>query len=364
MKLVGTKNIQEGAILAKPILNDRGKVLVNSGVRLEDRIIKRLLDFGVSYVYLEDKHTKDIEVIAAISDQVKMEAMKTIENSFQAIKQTDSSNVSMVMEKNTPIFKKLVGKVLAELKNNEDLYSIMSDVYLYDNYIFSHSLNVTIYTLALGLELKLSPKQMEIIGLGAILHDIGKMSIPLEILMKPGKLTEEEYEIVKSHAEAGFEILRNVQALPLLVAHCAYQHHERLNGTGYPRGLIEEDIHLFGKIIAVADVFDAITSNRVYHDALLPHEALEILYTGSSQLYDAKIVEAFRRAIVLYPNGLSVKLSNGEKGIVCKQNKGMNERPIIRIIEQDGKEIPPYDLDLKEDFSILITECDTIHHPL
>ena len=360
MKLVGTKNIKIGAILAKPILNYRGKVLVNSGVRLEQRIINRLLDFGVSYVYLEDKHTLDIKVDTAISEQVKMEAMQTIEKSFHTLKQTDHSNISMVMEKNTPVFKKLVGNVLTELKNHEDLYTIMSDVYLYDNYIFSHSLNVTIYTLALGLELKLSPKQMEIIGLGAILHDIGKMNIPLDILTKPGKLTAEEYEIVKNHAEAGFEILRNVQTLPLLVGHCAYQHHERLNGSGYPRGLKEEEIHIFGKIIAVADVFDAITSNRVYHDALLPHEALEILYTGSNRLYDAKIVEAFRRAIVLYPNGLSVKLSNGEKGIVCRQNKGLNERPVIRIVEREGKEIPPYDLDLKENHSILIMEWDTL----
>lgn len=364
MRLVGTKNIKEGATLAKPIFNDCGKVLVNRGVKLEQRVIQRLLDFGVSYVYIEDKHTKDIIVNPTISDQVKMEAMQTIEKSFDAIKKTDSANISMVMEKSTPVFKKLVENVLSELKSHDDLTSIMSDVYLYDNYIFSHSLNVTIYTLALGLELKLPPKQIEILGLGAILHDIGKMTIPLEILMKPGKLTAEEYEIIKNHAEAGFEILRKVQSLPLLVSHCAYQHHERLNGSGYPRGLNEEEIHLFGKIIAVADVFDAITSNRVYHVALLPHEALEILYTGSNRLYDAKIVEAFRRSVVLYPNGLSVKLSNGEQGIVCKQNKGMNERPIIRIVERDGNEIPPYDLDLKEYHSVVITECDTIHNPL
>lgn len=160
MRLVGTKNIKEGATLAKPILNDRGKVLVNSGVQLEQRVIQRLLDFGVSYVYLEDKNTKDIKVNPTISEQVKMEAMQTIEKSFDAIKKTDSANISMVMEKSTPVFKKLVDKVLSELKSHDDLTSIMSDVYLYDNYIFSHSLNVTIYTLALGLELKLPPKQM------------------------------------------------------------------------------------------------------------------------------------------------------------------------------------------------------------
>ncbi|KAB7666493.1 HD-GYP domain-containing protein [Bacillus sp. B1-b2] len=363
MRLVGTRNIKENAVLAKPIYNERGKVLVNSGVKLDQKLIKRLLDFGISYVYLEDKKTKDIKVNQAISDQLHLEAMNTIEQSFQKLKNSDSSSILLIMEKSTPSFKKLIGRVLEELKNHTELFSLMSDVYLYDNYIFSHSLNVTIYSLALGLELKLSPNQLEVLGLGAIMHDVGKMGVPLEILMKPGKLTEEEYEVIKTHAEAGFEMLRKVDAMPLLVAHCAYQHHERLNGSGYPRGIKDEEIHLFGKIIAVADVFDAITSNRVYKEALLPHEALEILYTGSGRLYDAKIVEAFRKSIVLYPNGLGVILSNGEKGVVCRQNKGMNERPVIRILEKDEVEITPYDLDLSEHLSIVIVQCDTILNP-
>ena len=274
MRLVGTKNIKENAVLAKPIYNERGKILVNSGVSLDNKLIKRLLDLGISYVYLKDVNTTDIKVNSVISDQLKWEAMSTIEQSFLKIKNADSASILMIMEKSAPSFKKLIGKVLEELKNHTELFSLMSDVYLYDNYIFSHSLNVTLYTLALGLELKLSPKQLEILGLGAILHDVGKMNVPLEILMKPGKLTEEEYEVIKKHAEAGFEMLRKVESMPLLVAHCAYQHHERINGSGYPRGLKEEEIHLFGKILAVADVFDAITSNRVYRDALLPHEAI------------------------------------------------------------------------------------------
>lgn len=364
MRLVGTRNIKENAVLAKPIYNERGKVLVNSGVKLDHHLIRRLSDFGISYVYLEDKNTKDVMITQTISDQLHWEAMNTIEQSFQEFKKADSSSISMVMEKSAPTFKKLISRVLEELKNHTELFSMMSDVYLYDNYIFAHSLNVTIYSLALGLELKLSSSQLEILGLGAIMHDVGKMGVPLEILMKPGKLTEEEYNIIKSHAESGFEMLRKVETMPLLVAHCAYQHHERLNGSGYPRGLKEEEIHLFGKIIAVADVFDAITSNRVYKEALLPHEALEILYTGSGRLYDAKIVEAFRKSIVLYPNGLGVLLSNGEKGVVCRQNKGMNERPVVRILEKNEIEIIPYDLDLREHLSIIIVECDTILKPL
>jgi HD-GYP domain-containing protein (c-di-GMP phosphodiesterase class II) len=186
------------------------------------------------------------------------------------------------------------------------------------------------------------------------------MDIPLDILLKPGKLTQEEYEIIKQHAEVGFQMLRKVQTMPLLVAHCAYQHHERLNGSGYPRGITGDNIHLYGKIIAVADVFDAITSNRVYRQAMLPHEALEILYSGIDTLYDKEIVQAFKKSIVLYPTGLGVTLSSGEKGIVCRQNKGLNERPIIRVLEKNGEDVIPYELDLKINLATLITSCETI----
>lgn len=356
MRLVGTKYVKEGAVLAKPIYNDRGRILVNEKVTLDKKLIQRLNDLGVSYVYLEDSLTKDIYPTPTISDKLRMEAMQTMERSFQELQGKSKDVAIMVLEKRTTEFKSLITKVLDELKKQEGLFSMMSDVYLYDQYIFTHSLNVTIYTLALGLELKLSNKELELLGLGAFLHDVGKIDIPLEILLKPDKLTLEEYERIKKHPEVGFEMLRKISSLHILVAHCAFQHHERLNGSGYPRGITEKEIHLFGKILAVADVFDAITSNRVYRQAMLPHEALEVLYTGVGSLYDTKIVEAFRKAIILFPNGLGVTLSNGEKGVVCKQNNGMNDRPVIRVFERMGETIPPYELDLSIHPSILITK--------
>lgn len=358
MRLVGTKQFAEGEILAKPIYNEQGKILVNSGVVLDKKLVNRLLDLGVTFLYIEDSRTDDIYPVSAISEELKKEAMQTIIHNFNEIKIGNGTSRTLIMEKATPLFKKLVGNVLEELKNHGELFSIISDVFLYDDYIFSHSLNVTIYSLALGIEMKLSNKELETLGLGAILHDVGKMEIPLNILLKPGKLTLEEFNEIKKHADSGFQILRKVQNLPLLVAHCAYQHHERLNGSGYPRGIRDEHIHIYAKIIAVADVFDAITSNRVYRQAMLPHEALEVLYAGINSLFDAKIVEAFRKAIILYPNGVSVELSNGEKGVVCSQNKGLNERPIIRVLERDGIPIEPYDLNLQENLSTVIIACE------
>jgi putative nucleotidyltransferase with HDIG domain len=237
---------------------------------------------------------------------------------------------------------------------------LLADVYAYDHYIFTHSLNVTMYTLAIGMKLNLPEKDLEILGLGAILHDVGKMKIPEQILLKPDRLSQEEYEEIKKHAEEGFQILRKIPTVSLVVAHCAYQHHERLDGSGYPRGIKDKEIHFFGKIIAVADVFDAVTSNRVYRKALLPHEGLEILYSGSGTLFDQKIIEAFRQAVAVYPSGITVELNDGRKGIVSQQNVGLSDRPIIRILEEKGIEVNcPYELDLKNELDILITACDT-----
>ncbi len=117
-----------------------------------------------------------------------------------------------------------------------------------------------------------SYEDLRLIGIGAMLHDVGKLLIPTEILLKPERLTNEEYEEMKQHARYGFDLLRNLHSVSLLVAHCAFQHHERIDGSGYPRGLVDFEIHPFAKIIGVADVFDAVTSNRVYREKILPSQ--------------------------------------------------------------------------------------------
>lgn len=268
-------------------------------------------------------------------------------------------NNSFLIEKVSKQFKGIIREVIREIKRNDELLTLLSEVYVLDHYIFTHSLNVTFYSLAIGLELNLTQKELELLGLGALFHDVGKVKVSDEVLLKPGKLTEEEYEEIKKHAEYGFRILKEVHSIPLIVAHCAYQHHERLNGSGYPRGLQDKEIHFYGKIIAVADVFDEVTSNRIYKKAMLPHEGVEILYSGSGTMFDQKIVEAFRKSVAVYPIGITVILSDKRAGIVTKQNKGIGDRPIVLIIEETGVEIAePYELNLMNQLSVTIIGCN------
>jgi len=359
MRLVTTSSVESGTILAKAIYNENGQVLLNEGVELKKAIIHRLNTLGISYIFIKDRENEDIQYNGTISDSLRKEAIQTINSTFKEIQKDTSLHGSLVVEKASKKFSELIRCLMTEIKDQKELLTLLSDAFIYDNYIFSHSLNVTLYALAIGIKLNLPQRDLETLGLGAIFHDIGKIKVPKEVLLKPGKLTQEEYEAIKTHAEEGFQLLRKVPTIPLLVAHCAFQHHERLNGSGYPRGIVGDEIHYFGKILAVADVFDAVTSNRVYRRAMLPHEGLEILYAGSGTLFEKKIIEAFRLTVAIYPVGITVDLSDGRKGIVAGQNIGFGDRPKVRIMEEMGEKVPPYEIDLKNELSITITGCDT-----
>ncbi|MBY0124218.1 HD-GYP domain-containing protein [Bacillus sp. S/N-304-OC-R1] len=359
MRLVATSYVEAGAVLAKAIYNEKGQILVNAGITLKEKMIERLQELGISYIFIKEEGTEDIEYNETISDSTRREAIQTISSTFEQIQKDPKLTSSFVVEKASKRFSDIIRHLLTEIREKQDLLNLLSDAFTHDNYIFMHSLNVTLYSLAIGMQLKLTPKELETLGLGAIFHDIGKLKVPLDVLLKPDKLTDSEYEDIKKHTEEGFEILRKVHSIPLLVAHCAYQHHERMNGSGYPRGIAGSDIHYFGKIIAVADVFDAITSNRVYRKAMLPSEGLEILYSGSGTLFDQKVIEAFRLAVAIYPVGLSVVLNDGRRGIVSGQNTGYGDRPLIRILEESGVKVTPYEIDLKNELSVVIISCDT-----
>ncbi len=364
MRLISTRALRPGMVMATTVYNVRGHALIQQNVAITERMIYRLQELNIQYVYIEDSLSNGIKVTESVPSKVRHEAVAGIEEVFSRINEAKMPQNLLVLADSAKQLKQIIDVVLKEVKGNDELLTVLTDVFTYDSYVFHHSFNVTLYTLSIGIELNLSQKQLEELGIGAILHDVGKMLVSEDILMKPGKLTEDEFMEVKKHTEHGFDILRKLQSVSLLVAHCAYQHHERLDGSGYPRGLKGDDIHPFAKIIAVADVFDAMTSNRVYRKAMLPHEALEILYAGSGSLFDMNVIEAFRRSVAIYPNGMVVELNDGKKGIVTGQNKGLTDRPVIRVIEEDGEELySPYELDLQSELDKVIVGFDAEYEP-
>lgn len=349
--------------MAKSIFNNNGTVLIGEGVELNQRMIDRLQALNITAIYVYDEMTKDVEITDVVSERTRREALSVIHTTFQMF--LDEPNRWQKHFNNKQLgkqFRQVMSSIIDELKLNRSAMNLLGSVVGTDHYVFAHSFNVTLYTTALAIKLGLNEKELVEIGIGAMLHDVGKMAIPQDVLHKPDRLTDDEFEQIKKHTEVGFEILRRQDEIPLLAAHCAFQHHERLDGSGYPRKLKEPDIHKYAKILAICDVFDALTTNRVYRRAMLPHQAMEILYAGVESLFVKDYVEAFRDTIALYPIGLSVSLNTGEEGIVIDYNRGVPSRPIIRILkdEQGNHLDSPFEIDLSKRLNLVITSCDLL----
>ncbi len=359
MRLRNTKSLKAGDRLAKTIYNENGVALVQHDMQLTDKMIERLIRQNISYVYLADERTDDIMIDQVITDDLRIEAIETIKETFSQFDEKKTFEHAFIHDDQTNDLKSIVDQLLSQMSvQQEEAISLLADLFIADDYTFQHSLNVTIYSLAIGMKLNYTQKELSELGLGALLHDIGKVFIDKSILLKPGPLTNEEFETMKKHTELGFTFIRENTSFSSVIAHCAYQHHERLDGSGYPRQLKGDEIHPYAKVIAVADVFDATTSDRIYREGMLPHEGLEILYAEASTKFNLEVVDAFKKSVAIYPTGLTVTLSDNRTGVVKEQNTYYNDRPIVRILQHNDHLVEePYEVDLSKVLDILITSC-------
>lgn len=355
MRLIPIQMLQPGMKLGKRIYNDEGIILLGEQVELTANLIHRLGQLGLSYVYIHDPNTDDIEFPELLREETRIQAMKEIKTQFSML--SSSGTMRGYYPHLGKVFVGLMEKILEDISSRQDVMIMLTGMQSMDHALYEHSLNVCIYSLVLGKALGYDNKKLMELGLGALLHDIGKTQIPAHILQKPVKLTTEEYDIVKNHTVYGFKLLKDEPGIPLISAHCALQHHERMDGRGYPQGLSGSDIHDYGKLIALTDSYDAMTTNRIYQNALLPHQAVEMLFAGSGTQYDQKMLELFRDYAAIYPVGLTVQLSTGETAVVVRLHPEAPQRPVVRIImDQEGNTLTaPYELDLFHRLSVMIT---------
>ncbi|MFF5995917.1 HD-GYP domain-containing protein [Lysinibacillus sp. KU-BSD001] len=359
MRLISINVLRSGMIVGRTIWNEAGHPLLQKGVVVTDRILLRLKQLNIKYVYIEDSISYGIEIEETVRPAVRNKVVNQITQSFQSVKGAKREQASFVLEQQSKAIGTIVEDLLSSILDSEEILTVLTDAYLYDEYLYQHSFQVTLYSLAIAKEMGYSYEDLRLIGIGAMLHDVGKLLIPTDVLLKPGRLTNEEFEVMKNHARYGFDLLRNLHSVSLLVAHCAFQHHERIDGSGYPRGLVDFEIHPFAKIIGVADVFDAVTSNRVYREKLLPSQGMAIIEAGSGTIFSPRVVEALRKSVVHYPNGTILLLADGRRGVVFKQNTEQPDRPFIRIFEEDDEILnATYEINLAEMPSLLIDKVE------
>ncbi|MCW2278796.1 HD-GYP domain-containing protein [Heliophilum fasciatum] len=347
---------EPGVVLARNIYSSDGRILLSAGVTLTPNFIHRLHEFGIPAIYVKSAWTNDLEIPEVVSEQIRRNADDQIRKSFQKIQLTQNPAFEPKQ------IKKVVCDIIDEVLANPNMLYHAADIRSFDSYTFGHSVNVAILALMTGITMGYNELQLHDLACGALLHDIGKMLIPIELLNKPGLYSAEERLAIQKHAEHGFSILRKQRIeVSLLSAHVAFQHHERFDGTGYPRGLKGSAIHEYARIVMIADIYDALVSDRVYHRGLFPYEAYEKVMAISTSELDPEITGLFLQNIAIYPIGSTVSLSTGEIGVIIDVPKAYPTRPVVRcFIDQSGMIIPKkYEVNLMKALTVFVTKILT-----
>ncbi len=237
--------------------------------------------------------------------------------------------------------KKHVGGLVQSILRNPDALVWFNQLKMKHEYTSQHSLRVCVLALTFGRHLELTEEALNVLGVGALLHDIGKMRVPAELLDKPGSLTPEEFELMKSHVPRGVEILDRTPGIPPVAIEVVRSHHERFDGSGYAYGLKAEQISLFGQVGAIVDSYDAITSDRSYHIGMSAHDALRKMYEWRRKDFHETLVEQFIQCMGIYPIGSVVEMNTGSIGVVISANRTRRLRPRIALVLDGSKK--PYE---------------------
>lgn len=350
MHRVKIDSVRIGSKLGRTIFGANGGELLTAGVELRECHLERLKKFGVDSLYLDDEISEGIEVNDVIKDETRNEAIFLVKDMMNNYHFSSSVDV--------PEVKRMVNKILDELLINDDILYNLSEIKYVDDYTFEHSVNVCILSLITGIGLGFDINNLRDLGTGAILHDIGKLCIPKEILKKPSQLTVEEFEEIKKHTFLGYDILKKSGNISLVSSYIAFGHHERYDGSGYPLQLKKENIQIFARIVAIADVYDALTSDRVYRKKLKPNEVYDYITSLGIYHFDPLVIDSFVRYVTVYPVGTGVLLNTRERAIVAKSNRSFPTRPVVRVIYDKGmkKKAIHKEIDLSEQSNIFIID--------
>ncbi|OQW34735.1 MAG: hypothetical protein A4E19_17605 [Nitrospira sp. SG-bin1] len=252
---------------------------------------------------------------------------------------------------NVEAVRMVVSDMTDSVFRNPDALSSLSRLKRFDEYTFYHSVNTALLAMSLGRSLGFDRSALHLAGVGTLLHDIGKMKIPLEVLNKPGRFEAHEMEIMKQHVLRGVEVLSHTTGLGESYIQPALEHHERVNGAGYPHQRTQQDISQFGLITAVVDIYDAMTSDRCYHKGKPAHEILQLLYRLSLEGHlDSTLVQRFIQVVGVYPVGSVVELNTGETGIVKQINHQAPLAPVVLLVKSAGNTLlsRPHEQDLSQ----------------
>ncbi len=299
--------------------------IVEASLEPQDPVIQEVPTADAEVI--EEKIPEPQEPVSAQVEHAK--AVAAIASAKKAV-QSMFDDVRMGKAIDTASLDSVVDDVTASIKRNESALISLARLKNKDDYTYMHSVAVCGLMIALGKQLSLSESEIQQVGMAGLLHDIGKARVPLEILNKPGKLTDEEYVIVQQHAQHGYEMLKEASISDSVALDVCLHHHEKFDGTGYPERYEAEEISIFARMGAICDVYDAISSNRPYKEGWEPAVSLQRMAQWQGQ-FDEVIFKAFVKSLGIYPIGSTVKLDSERLAVVIDQNKESLLTPMVRV---------------------------------
>lgn len=355
MKEIDVSDLTVGKCLSKDIYNDLGNIILSQGTEIQERHIDYFVSHGIFYVYVDDN--EEVVKKKTTKSYTSSDKYREINTNYAAVltkfKQTYYQVQNKDFQFDVKTLEEDIKPLVDVLLSDNDVLGSMRLLSFKESYHFTHAINVSMLGAMLGKWLGLDKDTIYLIAVAGLLHDIGKTQVPQDLLFKSGKLTDAEMEMVRSHAKLGYELLKNNPSIPRDVLAAVLFHHERSNGSGYPSNLKEEQTPYLARIIAVVDVFDAITSDRIYKKGVSSFRAFNILKDESFRGLDPAISDVFMSNIASFFINNRVKLNDGRVGEVIYVNKFALNRPLVKIDESF--------IDLSSDYSLDIEEVITQH---
>ncbi len=341
---VPTRLLECGMRIDQSIIDSTNRILIARGTELDEYLIGSLRKLGISGIYIrEGEENIDKSLLMAENEPVAPATLEKIEKLKVADRtkvQLDESVRARVAEgisflysnTSSPDFttatKSIADDLMKAINENDALAVDINVLKVSDEYTFKHSVDVATMSMIIAKKKGLSRQEVYDIGVSGLLHDIGKSKIPNEILNKPGKLTEEEFAVMKQHPAYGYQILKDNEGLSDMIKLGVLQHHEKINGKGYPMGVDASRLSPFAKIISVVDIYDALVTERPYKHGFSPRDAVEMIMAMTLEL-DMDALMGFLGSVILYPVGSTVVLSNGERARVVENFEEAILRPKV-----------------------------------
>ncbi|MHC1695460.1 MAG: HD-GYP domain-containing protein [Eubacteriales bacterium] len=350
MRFVQINDLKQGMILDRNLYGTKNELLLARGQVLSVSHINKIAQLDHEGVYISDGDEPKNELKGIISTRLKDNTVDAMRNLFGQIDKGDKSGLTYTFSR----IRYLLDDIIDEISIDKNALVNMVDVKQFDDYTYYHSVNVAALSIMVGASAGFNRTKLYKLGLGALLHDIGKIFISKDIINKPGQLTREEFGLMKEHPQLGSEYLKRQWDMPIESNIAVLTHHERYDGKGYPLSLSENKQTIEGKIVCISDVYDALTSDRPYRRAVSPSEAIEHIMGNSETLFDPKVINFFIKKIIPYPVGTIVYLSNGLSGLVIENYVTNKTRPKLKILgTNETKTSDEIIYDLQNDHKLL-----------